>query len=277
MPGEPPPTGPLPVTAPNTLCRIPGPNGPQNGTRYPKKLSSLQRRSTAFCREVVLSTNSPLSTINHQLIRLFILLLYSALKVAKALPDAIVEFGLFVAMLNAGDVKPEMYEKFVPRADWFELWAGRDPDHRAMNELRNLKRQGIAATYERMNASCALVTAEATTEKQAAYLQKRGYLLVRKRKTRLASKIKRKYPDVVQTILARPRNGAGGGIPLTRGEVAMLFLDGHAGDGLLDIRSQGYGEDNDWDGLTHDDIFSCDEGTDAAFVWTKWEPLELWS
>jgi len=58
----------------------------------------------------------------------------------------------------------------------------------------------------------------------------------------------------------------------------MLFLDGHAGDGpaLLDIRSHGYGEDSDWDGLTHDDIFSCDEGEDAAFVWTKWEPLELW-
>lgn len=82
-------------------------------------------------------------------------------------------------------------------------------------------------------------------------------------------------PDVVQTILARPRNGSGGGIPLTRGEVAMLFLDGHAGDGpgLLDIRSQGYGDDNDWDGLTTEDVIE-DENT--AFVWTKWEPLELW-
>ena len=80
----------------------------------------------------------------------------------------------------------------------------------------------------------------------------------------------REYPDVVQTILARPRTGSGGGIPLTRGEVAMLFLDGYAGDGpgLLDIRSQGYGGD--------DDIFSCDEGPDAASVWSKWEPLELW-
>jgi hypothetical protein len=89
---------------------------------------------------------------------------------------------------------------------------------------------------------------------------------------------KKEYSDVVQTILARPRDGSGGGIPLTRGEVAMLFLDGYAGDrpGLLDIRSQGYGSDNDWDGLTHDDIFSCDEGSDAAFVWSKWEPLELW-
>lgn len=81
--------------------------------------------------------------------------------------------------------------------------------------------------------------------------------------------------DVVRTILARPRNGPGGGIPLTRGEVAMLFLDGYAGDGpnLLDIRSQGYGEHNDWDGLTIDDVLEDD---DTAFVWTKWEPLELW-
>lgn len=82
--------------------------------------------------------------------------------------------------------------------------------------------------------------------------------------------------DVVQTILARPRNGPGGGIPLTRGEVAMLFLDGYAGDapGLLDIRSQGYGEDSDWDGLTHDDVL---DEPHTAFVWIKWEPLELWS
>jgi len=80
--------------------------------------------------------------------------------------------------------------------------------------------------------------------------------------------------DVVQTILRRPSIGAGGGIPLTRGEVAMLFLDGYAGDGpgLLDIRSQGYGDDNDWDGLTHDDVL---EDEDTAFVWSKWEPIEL--
>jgi len=81
--------------------------------------------------------------------------------------------------------------------------------------------------------------------------------------------------DVVRTILAWPRNEPGGGIPLTRGEVAMLFLDGYAGDGpkLLDIRSQCYGEDNDWDGLTIDDVL---QDEDTAFVWTKWEPLELW-
>lgn len=83
------------------------------------------------------------------------------------------------------------------------------------------------------------------------------------------------YPDVVKTILARPCDGSGGGIPLTRGEVAMLFLDGWAGDGpnLLDVRSQGYGDDDDWDGLTDEDVLE-DENT--AFVWTKWDPLELW-
>lgn len=81
--------------------------------------------------------------------------------------------------------------------------------------------------------------------------------------------------DVVQTILALPRTGSGGGIPLTRGEVAMLFLDGYAGDapGLLDIRSQGYGEDSDWDGLVAEVIF---EDPDTIFVWSKWEPFELW-
>jgi hypothetical protein len=86
---------------------------------------------------------------------------------------------------------------------------------------------------------------------------------------------KQTYPDVVKTILTRPLTGSGGGIPLTRGEVAMLFLDGYAGDGpgLLDIRSKGYGEGDDWDGLTVDDVL---EETDTAFVWKKWEPLELW-
>ena len=81
--------------------------------------------------------------------------------------------------------------------------------------------------------------------------------------------------DLIQTILSRPNRGPGGGIPLTRGEVAMLFLDRHAGDapGLLDIRSQGYGDDNLWDGLTHQDVLE-DENT--VFVWQKWEPLELW-
>ena len=99
--------------------------------------------------------------------------------------------------------------------------------------------------------------------------------------TELLSSRRSKPSDVVQTILARPRTGTGGGIPLTRGEVAMLFLDGHAGDGpgLLDIRSQGYGEDDDWDGLTYDDVLNNTDELpgEAAFVWTKWEPLELWS
>lgn len=86
---------------------------------------------------------------------------------------------------------------------------------------------------------------------------------------------KRECPDVVKTILARPRDGSGAGIPLTRGEVAMLFLDGYAGDfpSRLDIRAQGYGDDTLWDGLTTVDVL---EDEDTAFVWTKWEPLELW-
>lgn len=81
--------------------------------------------------------------------------------------------------------------------------------------------------------------------------------------------------DVVRIILDRPRTGSGGGIPLTRGEVAMLFLDGYAGDapGLLDIRSQGYGEDSEWDGLDAECVF---EDKNTIFIWTKWEPLELW-
>lgn len=55
----------------------------------------------------------------------------------------------------------------------------------------------------------------------------------------------------------------------------MLFLDGYAGDflGWLDVRSQGYGDDDLWDGLTTEDVL---EDEDTVFVWTKWEPLELW-
>jgi len=55
----------------------------------------------------------------------------------------------------------------------------------------------------------------------------------------------------------------------------MLFLDGYAGGapGLLDIRSQGYGDDADWDGLVAEVIF---EDPDTIFVWSKWEPFELW-
>ncbi len=172
-------------------------------------------------------------------------------------------------------MKPEIYEKFVPLADWFELWSGRHPDYRAVNELRNIKRQGIPAKYVRLKGSFALVTAEAVTTKQSAYLEKCGYILTRQRKERLVKYKWKNYTDVVQTILARPKTGVGGGIPLTRGEVAMLFLDGYAGDGpgLLDVRSQGYGEDDDWDGLSREEIL---EDSDTAFVWTKWEPLELW-
>ena len=57
---------------------------------------------------------------------------------------------------------------------------------------------------------------------------------------------------------------------LLRGKLALI---GTSAVGLLDIRSQGYGEDSDRDGLTHNDVLE-DENT--AFVWTKWEPLELW-
>ena len=90
--------------------------------------------------------------------------------------------------------------------------------------------------------------------------------------------MKREYSDVVKTILARPQDGAGGGIPVTRGEAAMLFFDGYAGDGpdLLDVRSLGYAHDEQWHGLTHSDIFSTDHASDAAFIWSKWPPLELW-
>lgn len=177
-------------------------------------------------------------------------------------------------------MEAKVYEKFVPRADWFELWAGRDPDYLAIREIRNLKRQGIAASYKSIDRSLTLVTATAETDAHCSYLEKRDYLEVRMRKSRLP-KTKRRFPDVVQTILARPRNGTGGGIPLSRGEVAMLFLDGHAGDapGLLDIRSQGYGEDDMWDGLTYDDVLNNtnEPPGESAFVWTKWEPLELWT
>ena len=84
------------------------------------------------------------------------------------------------------------------------------------------------------------------------------------------------HTDVIRTILSRLNRGPGGGIPLTRGQVAMLFLDGHAGDGpgLLDIRSQGYGDDDMWNGLTTDDVIE-DENT--VFVWIKWLPLEIWT
>ena len=85
------------------------------------------------------------------------------------------------------------------------------------------------------------------------------------------------YPDVVQTILKRKERGSGGGIGLTRGEVAMLFMDGYAGDGpdLLAVYSHGYGDGPCWYGLTDEDVLDI-ECTDTAFVWTKWEPLELW-
>ena len=167
-------------------------------------------------------------------------------------------------------MKPRIFEKFVAMATFEELWASRKPDYKARNEIKTLKRHGITARHERIDDKTYRVVAEANDKAQIEYLVlKRGFALTKVKPE------KKPYSDVVRTILNRPRNGAGGGIPLTRGEVAMLFLDGYAGDDkdLLDIRSQGYGEDNDWHGLTEDDILEDD---DTAFVWSKWEPLELW-
>ena len=170
-------------------------------------------------------------------------------------------------------MKPIILEKLVRMATFEELWAKGKPDFKAHNEIKTLMRHGISASYERVDDKTYRVIAQAADKEQIDYLVlKRSFVIPE------AKPEKKPYSDVVQTILNRPRNGAGGGIPLTRGEVAMLFLDGYAGDGpgLLDIRSQGYGEDDEWDGLTEDDIFSCDEGVDAALVWSKWEPLEVW-
>ena len=167
-------------------------------------------------------------------------------------------------------MKPLVLEKLVSMATFEELWKLRKPDFQALNEIRTLKRHDITARYERLDDKTYRVVAEVNEKTQIDYLVlKRGFALAKVKRE------KKPYTDVIQTILKRPRNGAGGGIPLTRGEVAMLFLDGYAGDhpNLLDIRSQSYGDEADWDGLTEDDVL---EDEDTAFVWSKWEPLELW-
>lgn len=171
-------------------------------------------------------------------------------------------------------MNPRIYEKLFPTATIYELFAGRRPEFRGKAAVQNLKRQRIEATFEKHNDDFVCVRATATDSKHVKYLEEREYQHKRLRKT-IKAKPENTYPDVVQAILARPRNGPGGGITLTRGEVAMLFLDRYAGDGsnLLDIRSQGYGQDGDWYGLTVEDVIE-DENT--AFVWEKWEPLELW-
>jgi len=166
-------------------------------------------------------------------------------------------------------MRPITMEKTVPTATFQELWRSRLPDFRATNEIRNLKRKGIEVEITRKDQNEITLRAIAKSIEDIRYLHSRGY-------EHIPEKFEIKEPsDVVRTILARPRTGSGGGIPLTRGEVAMLFLDGYAGDapGLLDIRSQGYGDDDDWDGLTHDDVL---DEPNTAFVWTKWQPLELW-
>jgi hypothetical protein len=169
---------------------------------------------------------------------------------------------------------PRIYERYFLTASFYELFNDRLPDFRGIAAVRNLKRHGIEASFETHDDEFVRVTAIAASEEQCTYLEIRGYQLGPPRNTKKA-KPQTSYSDVVKTILARPRIGAGGGIPLTRGEVAMLFLDGYAGDGpnLLDIRSQGYGDDNERDGLTDEDVL---EDFHTAFVWTKWEPLELW-
>ncbi|MBK6589660.1 MAG: hypothetical protein IPG22_15335 [Acidobacteria bacterium] len=171
-------------------------------------------------------------------------------------------------------MKPRTYERYFLTANFYELCNGRRPDFRARAAVKNLARVGVKASFERHDDKFVRVTASATAEKHVTYLEIRGYQLKNPKRTK-ATKPQPSYSDVVKTILARPKTGEGGGIPLTRGEVAMLFLDGYAGDGpsLLDMRSQGYGEDDLWDGLTTEDVLE-DENT--AFVWTKWEPLELW-
>lgn len=151
---------------------------------------------------------------------------------------------------------------------------GRLPDFRGRAAVRSLARLEIEASFEKHADKFVWVRASATTEKHFAYLEIRGYQWKNLKKTK-ETKPEPTYSDVVRTILARPKTGDGGGIPLTRGEVAMLFLDGYAGDApsLLDVRSRGYGEDADWDGLTDEDVI---EDEDSVFVWEKWEPLELW-
>lgn len=166
-------------------------------------------------------------------------------------------------------MRPVTFEKTVPTATFEELWKSKLADFRARNEIRNLTRKGIEVEIVKKDEKEITLRAIAKSIEDIRYLHPRGY-------EHIPEKFEIKEPsDVVQTILARPRTGSGGGIPLTRGEVAMLFLDGYAGDapGLLDIRSQGYGEDDQWGGLTHDDVLA---EPDTAFVWTKWEPLELW-
>ncbi len=167
-------------------------------------------------------------------------------------------------------MRPYKYEKFVRMATFDELMRSRKPDYKARNEIRTLKRHGISATCEKHDDNTYRVIAYAADANDIKYLfLKRGF-------EKVIEKPEIKPPsDVVKTILKRPRNGAGGGIPLTRGEVAMLFIDGYAGDypGLLDIRSQGYGQDDEWDGLTDEDIIEDDN---TAYVSTTWEPLELW-
>lgn len=167
-------------------------------------------------------------------------------------------------------MRPVKFEKLVRIATFEELWASRKPDFKAKNEIRTLKRNGISAEYSRIDDNTYRIIAYAENVYQMKYLVlKRGFV-----KSEYIVE-KKPYSDVVKTILKRPRNGAGGGIPLTHGEAAMLFIDGYAGDhpNLLDVRSQGYGQDYEWDGLTDEDVI---EDHNTTYVSTTWQPLELW-
>lgn len=166
-------------------------------------------------------------------------------------------------------MRPVKFEKLVRMATFEELWASRKPDYKARNEIRTLKRHGITASYEKHDDSTYRVIAYAADANDMKYLfLKRGFV----KSEYIVDK--KPYSDVVKTLLKRPRNGTGGGIPLTRGEVAMLFIDGYAGDhpNLLDVRSQGYGQDDEWYGLTDEDVIE----DHTAYVSTTWEPFELW-
>ncbi len=154
-------------------------------------------------------------------------------------------------------MRPITFEKTVPT------------DFRASNEIRNLRCKQIHVEVTTKDENSITLRAIAKSIPDIRYLFTRGY-------EKIPDKIEiKEHSDVVKTILRRTQRGPGGGIPLTRGEVAMLFMDGYAGDGpgLLDIRSQGYGDDSDWEGLDADVVFEDD---DTVFVWSKWEPIELW-
>jgi hypothetical protein len=73
-------------------------------------------------------------------------------------------------------MKSAKFEKWVPTATFEELWHCRLPDFHASNEIRNLKRKGITAESARHNNKLLRVWAEANTDKEIKYLEKRGFV-----------------------------------------------------------------------------------------------------